>query len=306
MGILDFNVIGQISGLIIAIGLAAVFGYLLWKHRDESTPEVKSDRRIYGVVFLVLLLLVAVDVWPGAAPPGSTTGAHQLAGILTISTTAGASCYAFVPAAGFTLHCDSVSGSYNMVTTNNGTGTPQSGLSAGVNLLTKYSTNLMYVAGTTTAANEFGITFTVRRTDSDFQDSACAGPCKAAVSFSISGPAGWNQNSNVSGVQPISILAQDANTNFMEGWTDTGSNTVVGQENAGALMSLTGGGNSASVKFAAVFNQASMPRYLVEKTYSYTAQITVTMAFNALPDGTSAQSVTWTIPLTVTYTNAAA
>lgn len=305
MGILDFNVIGQISGLIIVIVLAAGFGYLLWKHKDESTAEAESNRKIYAVVFGALLLLLVVQVWPGT-PASSTSAAHQLSGVLTLSPTATASCYAFSPAGGFSLLCNKQSGSYQMVTTNNGTN--GAGASTSANILTKYSTNAMYVGGTTTATNEYGLSITVRRNDPDFQAAACAGPCKASVSFSISDPTSWAIKSNTSSIFGANqyLLAQDSLGNYMIGWTDTTPNTVVGATNAGGLMSLTGNGNSATVKLAFVFNQIALPRNVPSQTYQFQATITVTMSFQTLADGTSATPVTWSIPLTVNYQAAAA
>ncbi len=295
MGFLDFIVLGVISGAVLAAIIVAIAAIWLYLARDEQGTTADRDRQLAWVIVIIGILLIAANFWSGMAastvpPPGSS---HTLTGALTLGM---AACPSF-SGVSFSLNCNT--GTVN--TLNNGTSGGVGGITIASGLFSKYSTNALYAAQTTTAVNELSFTFTVRRTDADINDAQCTGgPCKATVSFAISTPSSWSILSNASTMynNKVYILAQDVYGNFQEGWTDTNSNFVIG-ENGGALMSLLGNGGSGTVKFSLVLNSPALPRDVPFSKYQFTATITVTMALN-LQD-TAVTPLTWTIPLNVNY-----
>lgn len=298
MAFLDVSVAGV---PLIAFVVGGIVAIILWfgATSAEMGEQINTERGVAGAVLAVLVVLIVADLaFASGGPSASSTSPHPLTGTLTISATPAASCYSFAPAP-FTLHCDTSSGSYHLVSTTNTTPGSQDGASATIGFLGKYSTSLFYVAATTTAANEVGLNLTLRRTDSQFLDPACKGECKASVSFQITGPQGWSIRSNVSSMNSalIPVLAQDPFGTYLEAWTDVAGQTTVGVENGQGLMSLASGGDQATARIALVMNQAALPRNVPLTTYQFTGTLTVTMQFILPPGSATPTPITWSIPL---------
>lgn len=306
MGFLDTYFILGISGTIIFILAILVLGYLLYSNRDEQGEKAESNRKIMSAILVVLVVAVVISASGytfGTPPP--TGSSKALSGVLTMVPSS--SCFAFSGVT-FSLACNQAATSYRTTLVNNGTNGGQSGASVTVGALAKYIGNTLYVpGGGTTNANEVSVSFTIRRTDVGFTDPACAGYCTAAVSASMSTLQGVGVKANKTALagSTVLLLAQDVYGNYQEGWTDTNSNTVVGSENANGIMSLAPNGGSNTIKFAFVLNQVGLPQNIPFTTTTFTATFTITMSFATTPSGTSASSVTWSVPLTLTLTSVA-
>jgi hypothetical protein len=222
------NLILFTAPLWVALLIAAVILFV-WARRGFQT----RGKRLAKLLAMGLVIIVVIGLIAAAVPTGQT-GVNQATFEVTLAE---GTCFDFTA---FTTDDNCATGSGEIVVDDVG----------------KQVTVIVTITNSadTVSPDSYAVQFTVRRTDPGWVEAGQVVQVPITAALNTALPTLQNTTSGLT----VTLVEQDSNGMDQIAWTDTSSNTIVGQADAGSVGLLSPGG-SGTVTFSLYFNENALP-----------------------------------------------